>query len=495
MSLRGPIAGVGVALLLAACGGGATGDSAVTAGATTVPATSDFGGLVTDSVGAPVAGVIVTAYLTNDHTEHTALTDATGHYRITGLMAVNQPGDYEVWAEKAGLAFLAANPGGAGRIIRVDHNALYRTVIDIPARNALTVTDANFTALHAGERVTSLPRTGQTTSFLPGDDGAAAQGLSWPAPRYSDNHDGTVSDALTGLVWLASGGCIAPSTWNTALDAAAQLAAGRCGLTDGSTAGQWRMPNSAELESLVDPSAANPALSPGNPITAVSGVYWSSTTYRGNTLNAWAIRFTDGRWINDSAGNVKASSLNGLLAVRSGPAAGRVSLPATGQFITYAGRDDGSLGVGLRLPYPRFLDNHNGTVSDTLTGLTWLKRADCIHQSWIGAVSSVTQLASGQCGLSDGSTAGQWRMPNRAEMLSLGDRAETNVALRFSTVFRNADGSIDQDIVFSGFNELEYFWTSTTDSSDPSRAWTVFSCDYGVYDIDKASVGYTLAVR
>ena len=496
MRLRTLFTLLALAPLLPACGGGsAAGGGTAAAGVSVLPATSDFGGTVSDTSGAPVAGVTVTAYLTNDHTGHTAVTDAAGHYRIAGLLAVGQAGDYELWADKPGLAFLGSIASGAGRVLRSDHNALYKNVIDIPARNALTVTDANFTALHAGERVTRLPRTGQTFSFLPGDDGSSAQGVIWPALRYTDNQDGTVTDTLTGLVWLANGSCVPASNWTDALDAAAQMAAGRCGLHDGSTAGQWRMPNSAELESLVDASAANPALTPGNPFVAISGTYWTSTTYRGLTTQAWVIRLTDGRWINDSSGNVKTTSLNGLLAVRSAAAAGRVALPATGQFIVYASHDDGGVGAGLALPYPRFIDKHDGTVSDTLTGLTWLKRADCIHQNWNGALGAIAALAAGQCGLGDGSTAGQWRMPNRAEMLSLGDRAETNMALRFNTVFRKADGSIDQDSVFSAFNELEYFWTATTDSADPSRAWTVFSCDYGVYDIDKTALGYTLAVR
>jgi hypothetical protein len=49
--------------------------------------------------------------------------------------------------------------------------------------------------------------------------------------------------------------------------------------------------------------------------------------------------------------------------------------------------------------------------------------------------------------------------------------------------------------VFTNFIQLEYYWTSTTDASDTSSAWTVFSCDFGVYDTPKANTGYTLAVR
>ena len=42
---------------------------------------------------------------------------------------------------------------------------------------------------------------------------------------------------------------------------------------------------------------------------------------------------------------------------------------------------------------------------------------------------------------------------------------------------------------------IEYYWTSTTDAADTTEAWTLFSCDYGVYDTPKANTGYTLAVR
>jgi hypothetical protein len=41
----------------------------------------------------------------------------------------------------------------------------------------------------------------------------------------------------------------------------------------------------------------------------------------------------------------------------------------------------------------------------------------------------------------------------------------------------------------------EYYWTSTTDAAKVSEAWTVFSCDFGVYDFAKANAGYSLAVR
>lgn len=52
--------------------------------------------------------------------------------------------------------------------------------------------------------------------------------------------DGTVTDG--NLVWLKNANCFETQVWPTAMDLAANLKSGSCGLRDGSTAGQWRLP-------------------------------------------------------------------------------------------------------------------------------------------------------------------------------------------------------------------------------------------------------------
>ena len=90
---------------------------------------------------------------------------------------------------------------------------------------------------------------------------------------------------------------------------------------------------------------------------------------------------------------------------------------ATGQITSYAGSDDGALQTGVAWPDPRFTDNVDGTVTDNLTGLVWLKNANCFVQTnWTSAIIDANQLASGSCSLSDGSAAGDWRLPNRSGM-------------------------------------------------------------------------------
>jgi hypothetical protein len=459
------------------------------------PPTSRFSGIVTDTSGAPVPGVKITLFWTNTNTEQSMTTDANGSYTFANVSANGSYGTYEISASKSGFGFLASIGNPKGSVVKSDYMALFKTVIALPSYTPVQVSDADFIAMAAGEKLVSLPRTGQTVSYATGDDATFLKGTPWPHGRFTDNGDGTVSDSLTGLIWLKDAGCLRAENWFNALTDANQLASSSCGLNDGSTAGQWRMPDIAELESLVDASTSNPAVSVGNPFINIADTYWSSTTYRGVTTNAWVIRFADGRYINDSVGNAKSTSNNNVWAVRSAGVHGAINLPATGQFIPYAAGDDASSLKGVRMTYPRFIDNGDGTVADTVTGLIWMKKADCIHSDWWNAISAISNLANGQCGLSDGSISGQWRMPNRAELLSLGDRAETNQALRFNTVFYNKDGSVDQPAVFDTFLESEYLWTSTTEAASPTFAWTVYSCDYGVYNIPKTSTGYSLAVR
>jgi hypothetical protein len=142
----------------------------------------------------------------------------------------------------------------------------------------------------------NIPVTGQTTSYATGDDGELQKGVSWPNPRFTDNGDGTVTDNLTGLFWLKNANCFGVRTWDDALSDCNGLNSGGCGLTDASVAGEWRLANRFELESLVDMSNVSPALPSGHPFVNVqSSSYWSSTTYVDSILNlAWYVFMFNG---------------------------------------------------------------------------------------------------------------------------------------------------------------------------------------------------------
>ncbi len=514
--------------LLAACGGGGSSGTPGNTDPGLPPPTNTFSGVVTYN-GAALAGATVIAFNTNTNsTFATTTTNAAGRYSFAQLGTSCTDScvqNYQFWVVKAGYSFAPvggdrtayqwnASPSnwevaGGTAVTRADYTGQFTnpgmgsaylvTVLNFDSVPDASVGDGNFIAHDGADALVHLAASGQAQSYAPGDDAALHAGVAWPATRYVDHHDGSVTDTLTGLVWLKDAGCLAPSTWAPALDAVDHLAAGACGLTDGSSAGQWRVPNQWELESLVDESASAPAISAGAPFTNVAaGAYWTSTSYyggQGGSPQAWAIRMSDGRYVNDGVGNVKTASTLGVWAVR-GTSGGAVTLQATGMYVPYAAGDDGSVQAGVALPYPRLRDNADGTLTDTLTGLVWLRQASCLSGTWSGAVAAVRGLASGQCGLTDGSAAGAWRMPNRKEMASLADRGLNNQADFFDTAWTSADAGVPSAAaVFDQFVAFQYYWTSTTDAADTSLAWTVFSCDFGVYDTTKTATGYTLAVR
>lgn len=160
---------------------------------------------------------------------------------------------------------------------------------------------------------TRVPVTGQTTNYATGDDGDLQVGVPVPIDRFTDNGDGTVTDNLTGLVWLKNANASGTSTWANSLTYANALGDGIAGLTDGSTAGDWRIPNIKELLSLIDYGEIAPALPSDHPFTNVQSPryyveytgtgwsgdfgtpYWTGNTVSGKSGCAWAVNMYYGQ--------------------------------------------------------------------------------------------------------------------------------------------------------------------------------------------------------
>jgi hypothetical protein len=158
-----------------------------------------------------------------------------------------------------------------------------------------------------------VPVTGQTTTYSAADDGDLERGVVWPSARFTDNGDGTVTDNLTGLIWLDDANCFGMQNWADALAKANALFDGcsncgggnnDCGLADGSSAGKWRLPNVWEILSLRHYGVHSPAVpnsagtgkwTEGDPFTGLqSNWYWSSTTVAVNTPTAWVVDMANG---------------------------------------------------------------------------------------------------------------------------------------------------------------------------------------------------------
>ncbi len=140
---------------------------------------------------------------------------------------------------------------------------------------------------------TALPQTGQTASYATGDDGNLQVGMAWPSPRFTTNGDTTITDNLTGNVWVPEGDtpffgpCFGGGMkWQEGLDYVACLNANSyLGHSD------WRLPNVNELESLVHSGEADTSawLDTQGFSYMVPNFYWSSTTYAADSPEPWAV--------------------------------------------------------------------------------------------------------------------------------------------------------------------------------------------------------------
>jgi len=142
---------------------------------------------------------------------------------------------------------------------------------------------------YSGPRYVRVVRGGQSGSLgnlaiglFDTVDSGYSDDVSSEAHIYTDNGDGTVTDTSTGLVWQQAGSTN-EMIWEQALAYCARLNLG--GYTD------WRLPTIKELRSLVDYNCYKPAINTTYFPGTVSSFYWSSTTYAGNTLFAWGVKF------------------------------------------------------------------------------------------------------------------------------------------------------------------------------------------------------------
>jgi Protein of unknown function (DUF1566) len=134
-----------------------------------------------------------------------------------------------------------------------------------------------------------------------------------------------------------------------------------------------------------------------------------------------------------------------------------------------------------------YVDCGNGTVTDNRTGLVWLKNANCLigGVDWYTAREFVAGLsdqlptsaaAAHDCGLSDGSSPGEWRLPSVAEWEAmvanaLGEGGDPD-CVSFPPTITNDSGLACWDIGPSSFSSvvLSFYWSSTTSASSLASA-------------------------
>ncbi|MDA3899098.1 MAG: DUF1566 domain-containing protein [Spirochaetes bacterium] len=155
---------------------------------------------------------------------------------------------------------------------------------------------AGAAVLYAAGSGKQLPVTSQTTVHTANDDGSYQTGNDVPSTRFSDNGDGTITDNMTGLMWLKS-----PDSTTRNWPAAITYCEG----LDYASHTDWRLPTVSELETLTNYSQRAPATwLNGQGFTNVRlDYYWSSTTYAPSTADAWDVNMNNGGVHNPSKAN------------------------------------------------------------------------------------------------------------------------------------------------------------------------------------------------
>ena len=369
-----------------------------------------------------------------------------------------------------GVVLVPISPGERAGSLEVPSDDTAFPVLEVPLTGS---------AYLLGAPTVLLSRTGQTASYAPGDDGDIKAGVAWPNPRFVDNGDGTITDMLTGLMWLKQANCTAvigvgsslgEIDWQGALDFVAGINSGAHDISSCSGYTQsytdWHLPNVSELRSLIqaEPTGTSVDILVGwgfeyfLPITNAN-LFWSSTTSTRSPAGAFNVHLAGPRV--GSSGKTNTYQLHALPVRLSGlqPVAAIVQ---TGQTKCYQGSaelpsclgtgQDGEIRAGIAPPPDRFVDHGDGTVSDRLTGLMWSKSADPWDDDeadWQDALDSVAALNSASyLGRND------WRLPNSVEMGSLADYGMEFPALPGGHPFELTGSERNAD-----------FWTGTAGSS------------------------------
>lgn len=281
-----------------------------------------------------------------------------------------------------------------------------------------------------------LPDTGQTTSYTTtyGED----NDFIINSPSYTDNGNGTITDNITGLMWQKEDG--GEMTFENASAYCLTLNLG--GYDD------WRLPTSQELFSINSYDRVNPALNTIFFTKTTAEYWWTSKTRADDISKVWVVNAGGG--------------------IGSHPKAETISAGGVKRFHARAVRETRSP-ASITI---RFIDNGDGTITDSSTGLIWQKIQSSVTMTWEEALDYALELSL--AGKSD------WRLPNIKELKSLNN--EKLYKPSFNKIY------------FTGVISGNY-WSSTTLQNATTKAWDI-NVDYGIVSYtEKSNKENVLCVR
>ncbi|MEE9368351.1 MAG: DUF1566 domain-containing protein [Pontiella sp.] len=296
--------------------------------------------------------------------------------------------------------------------------------------------------------------TAQTTSY--GNYKGQDAHYSANAPSYKVNNDGTVTDEVTGLMWIQD-----PGSKVSLSDAVKGASTCRTGGFD-----DWRVPSIKELYSLImlnglDPDPTSEQTGNLTPFIddsvfkfqygdtskgerIIDSQFATSTKYVSTTMNGAETMFG----VNFADGRIKGYGLE--------DPRGR------GQktFHVLYVRGDTAYGIN------KFKDNGDGTVSDEATGLTWMQADSGKGMDWPTALNYAEGMEF--TGHSD------WRLPNAKELQSIVDYTrspDTSDSAAIDPIFESTPIKNE-----GGKKDFAQYWSSSSHvSTRDSSAATYFA--------------------
>ncbi|MCP5015628.1 MAG: DUF1566 domain-containing protein, partial [Ketobacter sp.] len=196
----------------------------------------------------------------------TGITYSNDSGASTGTMVNN--GAVTITPTATNVAIAAGYHNGSGYVIS-DTDLISGNI-----KSGVTLFGVDGTLSSGSTYNAAVGKTGQTACYdtsstplgscgdasFPGQDGDHKKGVS-VSPRFTDNSDGTVTDNLTGLIWLKEANCSTITmNWTRALtevqelNTAGTMNGNNCGDTSDESSHQtdWRLPNVKEYQSLID---------------------------------------------------------------------------------------------------------------------------------------------------------------------------------------------------------------------------------------------------
>ncbi|MBT3318607.1 MAG: DUF1566 domain-containing protein [Clostridia bacterium] len=272
------------------------------------------------------------------------------------------------------------------------------------------------------------------------------------AMSFEDNGDGTVSDSNTGLMWQQDPGGV-KMTWDEAMSGAESFSLG--GYDD------WRLPTIKELYSLIDFSGTDPDPTASDTSSLVPFIDTDYFVFEYGDESAGE-RIIDAQYASSTK---YVSTQDGELAFGVNFADGRIkgyglTDPLGGEKTFFVMHVRGNTEYGQN----NFIDNSDGTITDTATGLMWMSADSGQGMDWEDALAWSENLE--QSGYDD------WRLPDAKELQSIVDYTrspETTGTAAIDELFECTQIADE-----GGEVNYPYYWTSTTHISSRDAGAAVY---------------------